>query len=137
MARERVVIDTNVFVSGLLISTSVPARVVNLAVRDHQLLVSSDTLRELARILLAPKFDKYVSRDKRADLIARLAPIVEVVEVVQTVRASRDPLDDALLEVAVNGQADMVVSGDDDLLVLHPFRGIAILRPADALTRWE
>ncbi|MFP5378542.1 MAG: putative toxin-antitoxin system toxin component, PIN family [Vicinamibacteria bacterium] len=137
MARERVVIDTNVFVSGLLISTSVPARVVNLAVRDHQLLVSSDTLRELARILLAPRFDKYVSRDKRTDLIARLAPIVEVVEIVQTVQASRDPRDDKFLEVAVNGGADTIVSGDDDLLVLHSFRGIAILRPADSLIRWE
>lgn len=136
MARERVVIDTNVFVSGLLIATSVPASVVNRAVRDHQLLVSSDTLRELARVLLAPKFDKYVSRDKRADLIARLAPIVEVVEILQTVQASHDARDDKFLEVAVNGEADTIVSGDDDLLVLNPFRGIGILRPQECLALW-
>ena len=137
MTRERVVIDTNVFISGLLSSTSVPAQVVERAVSHHQVLVSRETLRELMEKLLAPKFDRYISRQRREALLDRLAPNVEIVEVVQQVRACRDHKDDKFLEVAVNGEADVVVSGDQDLLVLHPFRGTDIVTPADDLTRTD
>lgn len=65
----------------------------------------------------------------------RLAPLVEIIEVVQRIQASRDPDDDKFLEVATNGRADVVVSDDRDLLDLNPFRGIAILAPADYLAR--
>lgn len=137
MTRERVVIDTNVFISGLLSSTSVPARVIERAVSHHQVLVSRDTLRELMEKLLAAKFDRYIPRDRREALLERLAPNVQVVEIVQQVRASRDPKDDKFLEVSVNGDADVLVSGDQDLLVLHPFRGTDIVTPADYLSRRE
>ena len=50
-----------------------------------------------------------------------------------SIRACRDPKDDKFLEVAVHGSADVIVTGDSDLLDLHPFRGIAILTPADYL----
>lgn len=85
--------------------------------------------------LLSPKFDRYVSRERRNALLERLAPHVELVEIVQRVQASRDPKDDKFLEVAINGGAQVVVSGDSDLLTLHPFRGIAIVTPAAYLTR--
>jgi predicted nucleic acid-binding protein len=51
------------------------------------------------------------------------------------VRASRDPKDDKFLDLAVNGRADVVVTGDNDLLALDPFRGIAILTPAAYISR--
>ncbi len=51
-------------------------------------------------------------RERRDALLLRLAPLIEIVEVVQTIRASRDPSDDKFLEAAVNGRADVVVSGD-------------------------
>jgi uncharacterized protein len=135
MTRERVVIDTNVFISGLLSSTSTPAKVVDRAIDQDQLLASSATLRELMTKLLSPKFDRYVSRERRDALLERLAPHVELVEIVQRIQASRDPKDDKFLEVAINGGAQVVVSGDSDLLTLHPFRGIAIVTPAAYLTR--
>lgn len=135
MTRERVVIDTNVFISGLLSSTSTPARVVERAIEQNQVLASTDTLRELMTKLLSPKFDRYVSRERRDSLIERLGPNVEMVEIVQRVRASRDPKDDKFLEVALNGEADVLVSGDNDLLTLHPFRGTDILTPATYLNR--
>lgn len=135
MARERVVLDTNVFLSGLFSSTSTPARAVERAVREDRILVSTETLRELAEQLLSPKFDRYVPSERRLALLDRLAPNLEVVEIVQQVRASRDPKDDAFLEVAVNGSADLIVTGDRDLIALHPFRGIDIVRPADHLVR--
>jgi putative PIN family toxin of toxin-antitoxin system len=135
MARERVVLDTNVFISGLLSSKSTPARVVDRAIEEDQILASTDTLHELMTKLLSPKFDRYVSRESRDALLERLAPNVEMVEVVQRVRASRDPKDDKFLEVALNGAANVLVSGDADLLTLHPFRGTSILTPAAYLRR--
>jgi uncharacterized protein len=54
-----------------------------------------------------------------------------MVPIVQTVRACRDPGDDKFLEVAVNGQADLMITGDRDLLDLDPFMGIAILADLD------
>jgi putative PIN family toxin of toxin-antitoxin system len=135
MTRERLVIDTNVFISGLLSSTSHPARVVERAIEHGQLLGSTQTVRELIETLLLPKFDRYVSRQRREALLDRLAPLVEIVEIVQRVQVCRDPKDDKFLELAVNGRANVVVTGDDDLLSLHPFRGIDILSPAAYLDR--
>jgi len=137
MKAERIVLDTNVFISGLLSSTSTPARVVDHAVLNGQLLATTGTQQELVSRLLASKFDRYVSRKKREELLLRLAPLVEPVEPVQIIRASRDPDDDKFLAAAVNGRADVLVSGDRDLLVLHPFMGIAICTPADYLARIE
>lgn len=135
MTREHVVIDTNVLISGLLSATSTPAKAVERAITEAQLIATTSTLRELMERLLSPKFNRYVPRERRDALLLRLAPLIEIVEVVQQVRACRDPRDDKFLEAAVNGRADVLVSGDKDLLELHPFRGIAILTPAAYLDR--
>jgi putative PIN family toxin of toxin-antitoxin system len=135
MARERVVLDTNVFISGVLSKTSTPARCVERAVEQGQLIASSATLRELAAKLLSSKFDRYVLRERRESLLLRLAPLVEIVEIIQEFHVCRDPNDDKFLDVAVNGRADVLVSGDADLLALHPFRGIAIVTPTSYLRR--
>ena len=135
MKPERVVLDTNVLISGLLSTTSTPARAVEHVIRSGQLLASTDTLRELMTKLLSPKFDRDVPRERRDALLLRLAPLVEIVEVVQRIQSSHDPDDDKFLEVAINGRADVIVSGDGDLLDLDPSRGIAILAPADYVGR--
>jgi uncharacterized protein len=135
MMRERVVFDTNVIISGSLSTTSTPALALEKALRSGQLLASKATLRELFEKLLSARFDPYVARESREELLLRLAPVLEIVEVVQTIHASRDPRDDKFLEAAVNGRADTLVTGDKDLLELDPFRGIAILTPAAYLDR--
>jgi len=135
MTRERVVVNTNVLISGLLSTTSIPAKAVDRAITAAQLVATADTLRELMTKLLSPRFDRYVSRERRDALLMRLAPLIEIVEVLQPIRASRDPKDDKFLEAAVNGRADVLVTGDKDLLELHPFRGITILTPASYVDR--
>jgi putative PIN family toxin of toxin-antitoxin system len=135
MASERVVIDTNVLISGLFSTTSTPALAVEKAITSAQLIATEATLRELIEKLLLPKFDRYVARNRREALLQRMASVVEIVEVLQHVRASRDPTDDKFLEAAVNGRANVLVTGDRDLLELNPLRGVAILTPADYLTR--
>ena len=130
MAIERVVIDTNVFISAALIDESVAARARNHAVAHGQLIGTDETIRELVDRLLAPKFDRYVSRAARETLLRRLQPIIEVVPVTQLIRACRDPRDDKFLEAAVNGRAAIIMTGDKDLLVLNPFAGVSIVTPA-------
>ncbi|MBI1873921.1 MAG: putative toxin-antitoxin system toxin component, PIN family [Acidobacteria bacterium] len=135
MTRERVVIDTNVLLSSLFFTTSTPAQAVDKAVTNAQLVATTGTLRELIEQLMSPKFDRYVRRERRDALLQRVASLVEIVDVLQPIRASRDPKDDKFLEAAVHGRADVIVTGDGDLLELNPFRGIAILTPAKYLTR--
>ena len=135
MTPERVVIDTNVLISGLLSTTSTPALAVEKAITKAELVATTETLRALIQTLLLPKFDRYVRRERREALLQRVASIVEIVEVLQVVRASRDPKDDRFLEAAVNGRANVLLTGDRDLLDLNPFRGIAIVTPAAYLVR--
>ena len=133
MPRARVVVDTNVLVSRLLLPDSVSARAVRHIVEYGQLLASDATLTELADVLSRDKFDRYVDLEDRQAFFQQLARIVERVPITYIVRASRDPKDDMFLELAVNGRADYIVSGDRDLLVLSPFKQIPILSPASYL----
>jgi putative PIN family toxin of toxin-antitoxin system len=135
MKSERVVSDTTVLISAALVDESVSARARNHAVRYGQLIATEQTFAELTGRLLAPKFDRYVSRPTREILLRRLQPIVEIVPVIQVVRVCRDPRDDMFLEAAVNGRADVLITGDKDLLALRPYSGIEILTPAEYLAR--
>lgn len=132
---ERVVVDTNALVSRLLLPRSTPGQAVSHAVRHSRVLVSEATLEELADVLSRPKFDAYVSIAERQEFLRLLGHIAELVPIVRTVRHCRDPRDDKFLELALNGQADLIVSGDRDLLELDPFQGIRILNPAGYLSR--
>jgi len=137
MTSDRLVLDTNVFVSGLIWPASVPGRVMDQAVAQCRLLASRDTLDELVTTLLSARFNPYLSRADRDVALERLIPLLELAEPIQIVRLCRDPKDDKFLEAALNGLADVLVSGDKDLLVLNPFSGIAIVTPADYLARVE
>lgn len=132
---ERTVVDTNVLLSGLLFPQSAPGRVLRTVLRDGQLLVSTETLAELADVLAQPKFDAYIDIADRMEFLRRLGRVAETVSVVRTVRACRDPRDDKFLEVAVNGDAKAIVTGDNDLLSLNLFHDIEILAPAVFLAR--
>lgn len=137
MKTERVVIDTNVLISAALDEESVPARARNHTVHHGQLIATDQTFAELVSRLLSPKFDRYVSRAARETLLQQIQPITEFVSVIQTIRVCRDARDDMFLEAAVNGRADVIISGDKDLLALHPFAGIRIVTPAAYLSALE
>ena len=83
------------------------------------------------------KFNRYVSREERDRFIDSLVRESHVVDIVEPVRACRDPEDDHILELAVNGDASFIITGDADLLVLNPFRGIRILSPSEFLRSFE
>ena len=130
----RCVFDTNSVVSATLFADSVPARALMLALRLGTVLMSQDLAGELADVLARPRFVRYSSLDERETFLDNLMHQTEWVAITERVQACRDPKDDKILELAVNGGADYIVTGDDDLLVMNPFRGISIMRPAEFLT---
>ena len=132
---DRIVADTNCLVSRLLLPESVPAKAIRKAVDDGQLLISDARLEELADVLSRPKFDRYISLEDRQEFIRVLSRVAERVAITSPIKACRDPKDDKFLELAVSGDADVIVTGDGDLLALHPFRGIEIITPAEYLKR--
>ena len=130
---KRFVVDTNVLISHLLMPDSTPGKALKRALHMGELLVSDDTLTELAEVINRPKFDKYLSSQDRRKFFEILAPLCIRVEIIQPIQACRDPNDDKFLEVAINGSADFILSGDSDLLALHPFHDIPILSPSQFL----
>jgi len=133
MPSARVIVDTNVLISRLLVPHSVAGRVVSRLIKITRLLVSEDTLAELAQTISRDKFNPYVSLEDRQEFFRLYARLAEWVPISSTVRVCRDPNDDKFLELAVDGQAQMVVTGDKDLLGLSQYRGIEILTPAGVL----
>ena len=130
----RFVFDTNVIVSALLLKHPVARQAFDKALEIGKLLVSQATIEELNEILRREDFNKYVLENERIQFIAILVREATLVEVTETVNECRDPKDNKFLELAVSGKATCIVSGDDDLLVLHPFRGMPILTPRQFLS---
>jgi putative PIN family toxin of toxin-antitoxin system len=133
--RERIVADTNCLVSRLLLPSSVRGDAVRKAADSGLLLVSEATMNELADVLARAKFDRYISLADRQQFLRLLGRLAEFVPSVYPVRECCDPKDDKFLEVALNGKADLILTGYADLLALHPWRDIAILPPAQYLKR--
>lgn len=130
---ERYVFDTNVLVSALLFTQSTAGQALLRALDRGNILVSLASLQELRVVLNRPKFDRYVTREDRDLFLAALVRESVLVDITETVRVCRDPRDDYVVELAVSGRATCIVTGDADLLVLHPFRGIPILTPENFL----
>ena len=125
----RCVVDTSVLISAVAFSPSIPREALGRVLRRDVLLFSEATTNELKEVLFRRRFDRYVSRKERALFLSQLESVSEIVPVIQQVRACRDPKDDMFLEVALNGRADIIITGDRDLLVLHPWRNVEILTP--------
>ena len=130
MRVDRVVLDSNVLISAALSTNGAPRTVVE-AVRSAGgvLLFSQETFDELRTRYLRTKFDNYVSREGRIVYLAQLETISEWVSISGATLECRDPDDDKLLETALTGKADCLVTGNRDLLVMSPFRHIPILQP--------
>jgi putative PIN family toxin of toxin-antitoxin system len=125
-ARERVVIDPAVLVTALLSGAPGPAGALDRAVTHAQVVVTPAMLRELMTMVLSRKLDPYVSRERRDALLLRFAPLVDIVPVRADARASKGR---TLLEAAVMGRADVILSDDEELLALGSRGRIAILKP--------
>jgi uncharacterized protein len=125
----RLVLDTNILVSAALKDKSLPNLAVHRAAQDGLLLKSHATERQALDVLARPHLAALIPTATHSWIISLLAG-AELIEITESIAACRDPTDDKFLELAINGRADFIVSGDADLLVLNPFRSIPILSPA-------
>jgi uncharacterized protein len=120
----RAVIDTNLFISALLLGRGIPYELlVSLRKREFDLVMSDFQIQELHRVLMRPKFiERYaISGEQLLDLhrlIERVAERVTEEQDIVSLPAVRDPHDTPILASAIIGRADYLVTGDNDLLVL-------------------
>jgi uncharacterized protein len=131
----RYVFDTNTLISAFLFDEGTPGRALKLALKTGDVLLSLELAEELAEVLHRKKFDRYVRQKLREEFLAGIIRESILVRVDATIRECRDPRDDKFLEIAVSGDASHIITGDQDLLALHPFRGIAILAQREFLDK--
>lgn len=132
----RVVIDTNVFVSGIAFKLGKPKRIVDLWLRQKIILIASQPLiEELTEVLHREKFQKQTTDEEITQLIQQIQKIAVFVKGNLPVLGiiKDDPDDDVVLTTALEGNADYIVSGDHHLLDLGDFRGIKIVKPIEFL----
>ena len=130
-----VVLDASTLISAALRADSIPGRAFLRAVSEpNTLLLSQEVENEYREVLSRPKFDRYVSMERRQRILDIIVVAAEMIEPSETVRACIDPKDDKYLTLAAAGKADVIVSSDvRHLLSMHPWRGIPILSPANYL----
>jgi uncharacterized protein len=132
----RFVIDANVIVSAVLLPSSVPRRAFDIACAKGCILLSQSILTELDDVLRRPKLNKYVTEQERLQFLVALLHECELVNVSETISDCRDPKDNRYLELAIDGKASCIVSGDSDLLEMTPYRGIGVLKPRAFVDRY-
>ena len=134
----RAVVDTNIIVRAIIKPEGTVAPILTLlSLKRYTLVYSAPLFQEVRSVLHRARIRKRI-RAYPADIDDVLSLVLqhgELVTPVHPITACRDPKDNMLLEVAVEGRADVIVSGDNDLLVLSPFEGIQVVSPAEFLAR--
>lgn len=130
---ETFIFDTNTLISAFLFWNSTPKKAYNKAVTSGKLVASDETYSEFKNVFSRSKFEKYISYEDRQLVIGELEEILVFAKIKEVITVCRDPKDDKYLELATASKASCIISGDKDLLVLHPFRGIPILTASDFL----
>jgi putative PIN family toxin of toxin-antitoxin system len=127
----RFVLDSNVIVSGLLFPDSLPGQAFTEARTRGNILLSDDAVEELVDVLRRPKFDHYLLPEERDRFLATLIRQSIHVAPIERISVCRDSKDDKWIELAVAGNSSCLITGDQDLLELHGYRGIAVVTPAE------
>ena len=125
--------DTSTLVGAASRQTGVPHRCFLHAIRSDRVAVSDATLSELREVLARPRLSRFVQPELGEQILALFAIVGVRFVPSERVADCRDPKDNCFLELALASGADIIVSSDQDLLVLHPWRDTRILRPAEYL----
>ena len=126
----KVLIDTNIWISYLLgnLLQELDKKIIS---KKIKIIVSHEMLKELTEVSTRPKFKNIFSDRRMKALFSMLDNYAVIVYPNQKVNICRDKKDNFLLEVALEGKADYLVTGDEDLLVLNPFHDTKIVKPND------
>ena len=130
----RLVLDTNVLVSAILSPASISAKILNWGEDNGVVLYSTATLTEVLSVLGRSKFSKYIDHDDINGLSIRIKTVWLFVEILNQVQLCRDPKDDKFIDLALNGEASHLITGDSDLLVLNPIQNTSVINPR---TFWD
>lgn len=128
-----IIFDASALVGAALKVDSVPERALLRAEEADVFALSAAIESEIAKVLGRPRFESAIPRERRERIMDLLRQTAVWFEPAVRVTDCRDPKDNMYLEFALAAGAETIVSSDDDLLVLHPWRGVRILRPADYL----
>jgi putative PIN family toxin of toxin-antitoxin system len=139
---RRVVLDTSTLVGAALKPGSVPHQALLLSLARADVCASVQTWLELERVMQHRRFDRYLARGLRLKFAALLRQSMQFFAVTPVDEAAvqppcRDTTDNKFLALVQVCQANVLVSSDDDLLVLNPWCGVPVLRPAEFLARLE
>ena len=130
------VVDTNSLVRAVYQPTgSVGPVLERLRDKDYLLIYSEPLLSEFVDVINRPRIrDKYhITPEDISTVVALLILRGREIRSVERIEICRDPKDNMVLEAAIAGEAQVIVSGDEDLLTLDPFRGISIVSPSKFL----
>jgi putative PIN family toxin of toxin-antitoxin system len=132
---QHVVVDTSKLVGAVLRPASAPRQALLAAANAYKLCVNDAPLNELREVLQRPKFDRYLPLQERLDFLALVIAHSHTWDLdLETLAAAsgacRDPKDDKFLALALACQAVALVSSDEDLLILDPWRGVRIVTPS-------
>ena len=125
-----IVFDASAVVSAALRQDSVPERALLHAEANDLFALSAEVEAEISAVLERPRFAAAIAAARRARILAALCHQAVWFRPSERVTDCRDAKDNKYLELALAASAGVIVSGDADLLVLHPWRGVRILRPA-------
>jgi len=133
MKNDLFVIDTKTMSTAFLFTYSNTRKAIDRAIETGKILASLETYNEIREVLLRPKFDKYISAERKLLILNELKELIVFKEISESINVCRDPKDNKFLELAIAAKASCIITGDEDLLILHPFREIPILNASDFL----
>ena len=127
-SKPRIVFDTNSLISAAILPNSVSRKAFICALKHYKLIVSEDTWQEFAGKIEKPSLDHYFpSQESRQDFLLFVSRATEHIVVTSTVTDCADPDDNMFLELALDGNASIIVSGDEDLRKLNGWKNIRVL----------
>jgi len=131
----RVVLDTNVLVSGLIMLGKPRELLSIIARREATLVLSKEILNEFTKVMRRNKLTEYVTEEQVERFIENIERIAEFVELESHLEVVNDPKDDIVINTAIDGRADLIVSGDHHLLSLKEFRRTKIASVDEAVRK--
>ena len=134
MKKIKVVPDINILVSAFILKVGKPREIFNKFIHEEIIFILSEKIfEELIEVLKKRKFD-LISNEEKTDFIKRITELAEIVSPKERIEIiKQDFTDNKIIEAAVEGNADYIITGDEHLLSLKEFRGIKILNAKEFL----
>ena len=128
--KKKLIFDTSALIGAVINAKSLPAFVFERAKEEHELFISEETIAELQAVISRKKFDRYfIGNDskRREEFLTDYRATAKLVEVTSMATECRDPNDNMFLSLALSVEVEIIVSSDNDLLVMNPYKNIRIL----------